>query len=102
MTYHFLAKHAPSSNKISKSCVKKISKYLTEIFLVSIWVQQPTIFLENIICHFYLYMVTHCHAGFTKRIGIVQLISGYCMEAQTEGWKRGQTFRETYRQLTKE
>ena len=26
----------------------------------------------------------------------------YCMEAETERWKRGQTFRETYRQLTKE
>ena len=33
---------------------------------------------------------------------IVQLISRYCIEAQSERWKRRQTFRETYRQLTKE
>ena len=51
-------------------------------------------------CHFCLYMVTHLHAGFTKRI--VQLISRYCMDAQTERWKVGQTFGNTYRQLTKE
>ena len=87
-----MAKHAPSSNKISKSFVKKISRYPTEIFSASIWVQQITIFLKNI-CHFYQYMVTHCHAGFTKRI--VQLISRYCMEAQTKRRKRGQTIRET-------
>ena len=45
-------------------------------------------------------MVTHSNAGFTKII--VQLISRYCMKAQTERWKRGQALRETYRLLTKE
>ena len=45
-------------------------------------------------------MVACCHAGFTK--GIVQLISRYCMDTQIERWKKGQTFKGAYRQLTKE
>ena len=45
-------------------------------------------------------MGTHCHAGFTKRI--VQLISRYWMDAQTEILKGWQTFRGTYIELTKE